>query len=82
MKNCIEVEVNERRFLVPSIGSIWRHKSGNEYRVLMVTNLYATKKEYPPTVVYESVNFDVDFEDKYWSRPLSTWRDSMAQMGD
>lgn len=53
-------------------GQLWRHRSGNYYRVLAVANEYADDKTaYPVTVVYSSENCVI------WSRPLSDWHQSM-----
>lgn len=58
----------------PANNSKWKHTSGKIYRVLMLTNLSATKEDYPITVVYEDSKGDI------WSRPLSKWHDSMHEV--
>lgn len=57
---------------IPTKGSLWLHeKSANKYRVITITNLHATDKRYPVTVVYKG------HDGKLWSRPLSEWSNSM-----
>ena len=58
------------------IGSVWHHKNGNQYRVLLIVNTKTDfPKKYPVTVVYENThNFTK------WSRPLSDWHRSMKLM--
>lgn len=65
-------EASMKDSLIPKVTSKWRHKNGNIYTVLLVTNLAAQIDEYPVTVVYcdERLNF--------WSRPLSHWHGSMT----
>lgn len=51
--------------------SVWQHKNGNYYQVIMLTNLSAEesrKTEYPPTVVYKSLS-----DGKVWSRTVERW---------
>lgn len=58
---------------VPEINSVWIHTSGTEpYIVLLITNLDATKDDYPVTVVYQGT------DGKVWSRKLSDWHRSMT----
>jgi len=56
----------------PRIGSIWRHKNGNLYKVLLLTNEESTKDQFPITVVYVGPNLNI------WSRTLSDWSRSMT----
>jgi hypothetical protein len=54
----------------PSDNSIWRHKeSKNEYIVMTVANLTATRADFKPTVVYR------DMDNNVWARPLHEWHD-------
>ena len=58
---------------IPDPGSVWVHKNGNEYTVLMLTNQCSERQEeYPTTVVYQGSNGRV------WSRPLVDWFRSMT----
>lgn len=53
----------------------YKHYNGLEYLVLFLTNEYSQYQEkYPTTVVYQGKN------GKRWSRPASTWFDSMTLM--
>lgn len=54
---------------IPKIGSKWKHKSGKIYEVVTVSNLKATKSDYPITVVYKDDNEDI------WSRTLEKWQE-------
>lgn len=56
----------------PRVEDLWRHKNGNTYRVLFVTNLGKRSEEHPPQVVYAGAFGNV------WSRPLSDWHRSMT----
>ena len=57
----------------PKAESIWRHKNGNEYRVLLIANGDSSQaNRYPPTVVYQGSN------GKVWSRAVSDWARSMT----
>jgi hypothetical protein len=75
-----DIEPLPMQFFQPDSGipvqlSLWKHRNGNIYRVLLITNMQSTKEEYPVTVVYEGyVNREI------WSRPLSTWHSSMTQV--
>lgn len=53
--------------VIPEIGSSWRHRNGNIYTALFLTNKDSERPEYPPTVVYIGPNA------KLWSRPISRW---------
>lgn len=64
---------------LPMVGSIWIHKSGRQYQVLLLANLEATtdrQDEFPFTVVYK------DGEGRIWSRPLSRWYISFELLPD
>jgi len=65
----MEIEVKEN--------SVWKHKNGNSYRVLFLTNEHTERpKIYPVTVVYKGCNGNV------WSRPLSGWHSSMTLVNE
>lgn len=53
----------------PSQGSVWKHKKGNKYNVIMLTNMDGDRvdPDFPPTVVYKGE------DGRVWSRPLSRW---------
>jgi hypothetical protein len=60
----------------PALGTYWKHTNGNEYRVLIITNVNTKDaSKYPTTVVY--IN---DGNGKAYSRPLSRWYASMTQL--
>lgn len=60
--------------VVPAQGSPWTHrKSGASYKVLLLTNEDAERKDdFPVTVVYQGA------DGKVWSRPLAEWHGAMA----
>ena len=59
----------------PTIGSLWIHKKGGVYVVLMLSNTDSTRvDEYPPTVTYRRLS-----DLTTWSRPLSKWYSSMCK---
>lgn len=54
------------------LGSRWTHKNHHmRYTVILFTNQYSRIEKHPVTVVYIGDNGN------YWSRPLSTWHESM-----
>ncbi len=57
----------------PKLWSVWQHRNGTFYVVLMVTNESDKQDEYPATVVYESMHTCAR-----WSRKLSDWHKSMT----
>jgi hypothetical protein len=61
----------------PAIGSIWRHRNGCEYRVIMFTNEPGDRLKYPINIVYENT----ENGNKY-SRLLSDWHRSMTRAGE
>lgn len=67
--------MSEREEFVPVNYSRWQHTNGNEYLVLLVTNLTSTREEYPITVVYQGL-----VNGLVWSRPLSEWYRSMKEL--
>lgn len=60
---------------LPAIGSLWQHRNGNKYEVIMLTNLESSKETYPITVVYKNSNTGT-----IWSRKLSDWHKSMTKI--
>lgn len=63
----------------PKVGSIWKHKNGNVYKVLMICNeeaLPERRDEYPITIVYSGEN------NKIWSRTLEHWEGSFEPLSD
>lgn len=59
---------------IPADGSMWKHRNGLEFQVIMVVNEPGTPT-YPMTVVYKGVH-----NGKRWARPLSTWHGSMTKI--
>jgi hypothetical protein len=65
---------------VPKLGSVWRHKNGNVYRVILITNELSKKAEYPITVCYENFHALPDGTRGKWSRHLRRWHGSMTEI--
>lgn len=65
---------NLANLVLPERQSKWKHHSGTVYEVLYITNLKATKPDYPVTVVYQ------DSEGEVWSHPLEFWHSRMSLM--
>ena len=60
------------------VGSLWIHKTGNVYVVLLITNTKSTRHdEYPPMVSYRRINDMTE-----WSRPISKWYQSMTEYAE
>lgn len=57
-------------------GSLWRHHSGNLYRVFAHANVEGTKPDYPQTVVYQNVA-----NGKIYARKLADWARSFTRAG-
>ncbi len=57
----------------PQIGTIWRHKNGNQYEVTGYSNKEGTKIDYPKTVHYRNVSNGEEY-----SRRLDRWQASMT----
>ena len=57
---------------LPQTGDVWKHHNGIEYEVLLLTNQYSDRPEYPPTVSYQGAN------GKAWSKDLGNFLDSMT----
>ena len=64
--------------IIPKVNSIWEHKSGTLYEVILIPNINSVDEErYPVTVVYQNVDTgDV------WSRPLAKWYTSMTELNN
>lgn len=63
---------------IPQIESCWRHKSGQIYLVVLVTNTNADenkKDEYPVTICYRRLR-----DSTVWSRSLSRWHESFTEI--
>ena len=61
---------------LPELKSRWKHRNnGQTYRVLMLTNVNATRRDYPLTVVYETCSLG-----EVWSRPFERWHESMKEI--
>ena len=56
----------------PRVNSMWTHKNGQRYRVILIANDNPDRQaEYPTNVVYTNTsNFTT------WCRPLSKWYSS------
>jgi hypothetical protein len=61
----------------PHIYSLWRHRNGNIYRVLMITNTSTNAPEdrYPATIIYQNKH-----NSTVWSRRLDDWHRSMTEI--
>ena len=67
------------RMDVPAIGSVWRHKNGTLYRVILITNELSQRfDEYPITVSYENLHPLPNGVHGKWSRFLHRWHESMT----
>lgn len=62
----------------PKIGSLWGHRNGNLYRVIMYTNRQPDRQDdYPTTIVYVNLN-----NQEPYSRKLTDWHRSMTWIKD
>ncbi|MEE9923742.1 MAG: hypothetical protein PBV01_10320 [Brucella anthropi] len=58
----------------PTPGSVWQHRNGNSYAVVLISNAESERQEkYPTTVVYRNVE-----NGKVYNRKLSDWHRSMT----
>lgn len=57
----------------PRLNTIWKHRNGNLYQVVFITNR-PDEPRYPKTVVYR---LHTQGMPSYWSRPVSDWARSM-----
>lgn len=70
----------------PAPGEWWRHKNGNLYKVLLLTNL-PDEPRYPKTVVYQTVVTGQGDGCVYrkdgpiWSRRFDDWHRSFTYVG-
>jgi hypothetical protein len=62
----------------PAIGSRWKHKNGNVYKVLLVTSEPDPEKadKFPVTVIYQGPDWRI------WPRRLDSWYASMTPVED
>lgn len=61
----------------PTPGSVWNHRNGNRYAVVMITNAESERQEkYPTSVVYRNIR-----NGNVYSRKLSDWHRSMTEIG-
>ena len=61
---------------LPRKGSYWRHRNGNIYSVLSITNQSDRQDEYPTTVNYVGPN------GKEWSKQVFNWFEKMTPLTD
>ena len=59
---------------IPTVGERYKHHNGNEYEVVIVSNLDSQRPEYTPTVVYKGDN------GKVWSKTLTDFNAKMARV--
>ncbi len=70
----MKVVVNHKMFEVRK-WSHWTHKkSGNDYMVLLLSNMQATREGWERTVSYQ------DQQGIVWSRPLTEWVDKYEEV--
>jgi hypothetical protein len=59
---------------LPQVGFFYKHKNGNKYRIIAITNAEgddeSKREKYPVTVVYQGSN------GKIWSRRADEWNRS------
>ena len=61
---------------VPEIDSLWRHKNGDFYRVILIANKDSKRiDEYPVTVVYKRL-----CDETIWCRPFYRWLGSFENV--
>jgi hypothetical protein len=51
----------------PTPGSVWKHKNGKHYRVLLIANEQSRVKAHPVSVVY------LGPRSRVWCMPLAEW---------
>lgn len=66
--------MNQIRHALPAIGSTWLSTKGKVYTVLMISNVRATRSDFPVTVVYQ------DTDGEIWSRPFGEWYERMTEI--
>lgn len=57
-------------------GTCWRHRNGNAYQIIAVSN-QPNEERYPLTVVYRGID-----NDRIWSRRADDWERSMTHAPD
>jgi hypothetical protein len=63
---------------LPQIGTIYQHKNGEKYKVILITNLFASpyrRDEYPITIIYRNIG-----DETIWSRPLYRWKGNFTEI--
>ena len=61
---------------VPQIETLWKHRNGQQYRVIAHANKYTENPEkYPVMVIYEGTN-----NGKVWARAANDWHRSMTPL--
>jgi hypothetical protein len=60
----------------PEPGSVWKHKRGEPYRVLMLANEHGgdDPEKWPVSVVYQSLRMN-----QVWVRRLDQWHGSFTK---
>ena len=59
----------------PAPGSRWKHVNNKqEYEVICIANLFATKPSFKPTVVYEALE-----NRQIYARPLLGWHEKFRE---
>jgi hypothetical protein len=61
------------KHIKPLIGSVWMHRNGINYQVLLFTNVGGSKANYQEQIVYTNIHNGL-----VYSRPLSDWHRSMT----
>lgn len=66
------------RKLLPKLipGTWWKHRNGNMYEILMITNRHHNNYKYPITVVSQGENGEL------WSRRADDWHRSLILVPD
>lgn len=65
------------RLAVPPVGSLWKHKNGNIYRVKGITNI-PPREGHEVGVLYQNVRDNI----KWWHRDLKDWHRSFTYIID
>jgi len=72
----IQVMTNKGLQTLPRQNSYWKHRNGNIYKVIDVTNLSDRQDQYPVTINYVGPN------GKKWSKTAFDWFDKMTPLTD
>jgi hypothetical protein len=67
------MDINE----LPIIGSTYRHKNGNTYKVMLIANIHSINDDYPVTIVYEGYS-----NKRIWAKPLDNFLQKMSLVPD